>query len=291
MTETNQNISDQARRLLVRAVGKSHFVFNAEEAKQAAVQIGISQPYMHQLLQELVEAGWLFKIKRGLYGSTGQLPGYSVAHDFAIATRIVEPSALCRLTALSFHELTEQISFSTIHVMTQKKVFTPGMRIGEKPEGRGRHAWIIRGLRYEFFQVKPEHFFGIERVYVAGTVWVPMTDRERTLLDLFVPPVWFGNFPFVLSLVRENLEEGTFDVDRLIKYALRYGEASVIKRIGWSLEEMGVAAEKLEPLRQYKISGYRLLDPSRLAQGKCNKRWMIIENLKAGYEDRESEAV
>ena len=281
--EQDINADLPALRLLRTVVGKSRHVFDIDDAKDAAVQLGFSEGYMHQLLHRLVKSGWIYSVRRGLYASTGRLPGYSIAHDYAIATRLVQPSALCRFTALSYHELTEQIPFRTIHVMTPKKVVTPGMRRGNKPAGRSRHAWEIRGLNYEYYHVKPEHFFGIERVYVAGNLWVPMTDKERTILDLFVAPFWAGSFESVYGILKQNLTEQTLDIPKLVKYAVRYDEASLTKRLGWCLEELGVSETILRPLLEMRISGYRVLDPDRIAHGRCNKRWMIIDNLAARH--------
>ena len=286
MTQAALDTSIQARRLLHCVVGKARHVFNTDDGRQAAIQLGLSEPYMHQLLHELVATGWLFKVKRGLYGSTGRLPGYSIAHDYAIATKLVEPSAICRITALSYHQMTTQLPFRGVQCMTPKKVVTPGMRSGQKPEGLDQHAWVINGLIYEYYHVKPEHFFGIDRFYVAGHLWVPMTDPERTILDLFVAPSWAGTFGSMYEILRDNLCEQMFDVRKLVQYALRYNEGSLVKRLGWCLDELGVPEDILRPLLDYKVSGYRVLDSNRISHGTCDKRWMIVNNLQAGYEER-----
>lgn len=281
-----QKASLQAHRLLNTVVGRSCHVFNTDDARQAAIQLGLSEPYMRQLLHVLVVTGWLFKIKRGLYGSTGRLPGYSFADDYAIATKLVEPSAICRVTTLSYHQMTTQLPFRGVQCITPKKVVTPGMRDGQKPEGLDHHAWIINGLRYEYYHVKPEHFFGIGRFYVAGNLWVPMTDPERTILDVFVAPSWVGTFGSMYEILRDNLRQQMFDVQKLVQYAIRYNEGSLNKRLGWCLDELGVAEEVLRPLLNFKVSGYRILDPDRVGHGSCDKKWMILNNLQAPYEER-----
>ncbi len=286
MSTSVRNIDQPALRFLRAIVGKSHYVFDVDDALASATQIGLSEGYVHQLLYRLTRAGWINSVRRGLYASTGRLPGYSIAHDYAIATQLIKPSALCRFTALSYHEMTTQIPFRAIHVMTPKKVMTPGMRTGTKPEGRRRHAWVINGLNYEYHHVKPAHFFGIERVYVAGNLWVPMTDKERTILDLFVAPSWAGTFGTIYEILQENLAEEKIDIGKLVQYAVQYGEGSLVKRLGWCLDELGVSENILCPLLNFKVSGYRILDADRVANGKCNKRWMIIDNLKTSYENR-----
>lgn len=284
MPTIEQTIDSAALRFLRAIVGKSQHVFDVDDAHGVAIQMGLSKGYAHQLLHRLLKAGWIYNVRRGLYASAGKLPGYSIAHDYAIATRLVKPSALCRFTALSYHELTEQIPLRAVHVMTPKKVVTPGMRSGSKPEGRDRHAWVIGGVNYEYFHVKPEHFFGIERVYVAGHLWVPMTDKERTVLDLFVAPSWAGSFESIYGILKQSISSEAIDLKKLAGYAIKYGEGSLVKRLGWCLEELGASEEILQPLLEMRISGYRVLDPERVAHGKCNKRWMVIENLAADHE-------
>jgi predicted transcriptional regulator of viral defense system len=106
---------------------------------------------------------------------------------------------------------------------------------------------------------------------------VPITDRERTLLEGFISPRYFGGLGEILSILENHL--GTVNRDKLIGYALRYKKAAVIKRLGWALESAGVAENKLAPLLNFPLTNYRVLDPVRPLSGRHNKRWMVDENL------------
>jgi predicted transcriptional regulator of viral defense system len=55
---------------------------------------------------------------------------------------------------------------------------------------------------------------------------------------------------------------------------------SVIKRLGWALEKMGVDLDQLERLRSTPSRRYYPLDPALDAQGVKDTRWQVIENLR-----------
>jgi len=101
-------------------------------------------------------------------------------------------------------------------------------------------TWEIEGVRYEYVIVKPEFFFGVEEVWVDQNFKVPVTDRERTMLEGFASARMFGGLGEVLGILEEHLCE--FDIDKLVGYALHYGKSSVIKRLGWALEQAGNCA-------------------------------------------------
>jgi len=69
---------------------------------------------------------------------------------------------------------------------------------------------------------------------------------------------------------------------RLVQYALRYGVGALIKRLGWSLERMGVDEQVLAPLRAYPVTAWYPLDPRGERRAARSPRWHIVENLAHG---------
>jgi predicted transcriptional regulator of viral defense system len=153
------------------------------------------------------------------------------------------------------------------------------MREMAKSEQHERHFWEIGGVRYEYITVKPSYFFGIEEIWVDQAFRIPITDPERTLLDLFAQPRLFGGLGEAISVLQEHVVN--IDVHRLIDYAVRYGKGSVAKRLGWSLEQVGVNSNLLSPLLEMPTTGYRILDPTKPYSGPCDHRWGIQNNLDA----------
>ena len=125
-----------------------------------------------------------------------------------------------------------------------------------------------------------QRFFGIEEVWVDERFKVPIYDRERALLDCFALPRQFGSLSEGLGILEEHA--GDLDVGKLVSYALRYGKASVAKRVGWALERAGAPRRATALLAEYPMEGVRVLDPTRPREGNYDGRWMIVDNLGGG---------
>jgi predicted transcriptional regulator of viral defense system len=261
--------------LLQELFDHGRFIFTVEEAKTVAAQIGISDNYLLQVLSHLEKAVWIIRLRRGLYAGTGSLPGGVQVHPFAVATRLVEPSAISHWSAMSYHGFTDQIPY-IVTAFTPQKVVTPTMRRSNVKIGR-KHAWDVWGVRYEYVSVIPDHFFGIEDVWIDERFRIPATDKERTILETFVSPRLFGGIGEALETLEEHVHE--LNLEKLVEYSIRYGKASPAKRLGLALERLGAPPEFLDPLEQIPIKGFRLLDPIRPRRGPYDKRWMIQNNL------------
>ena len=202
------------------AAGK--LVFTTGNVLAAGRAVSLTSVQVNNVLKRLVAAGWVRRIKRGLFAVTGKLPGSVAAHDFAIATAIHVPSALSHATALNLHGLSEQVP-RIITCTTTAKIVTPAMRQQEGDGRRRAFEWNIEGLRIRFVSVVPSRFFGIEDVWVDTRTRVPVTDRERTVLDLFVDPRGRSGINEALGVLEEHASR--LDVPKLVSYAARLGVA------------------------------------------------------------------
>jgi predicted transcriptional regulator of viral defense system len=251
-------------------------IFTAADANQIAENISIPSKYVTNLLMIMVRDGWLIRLHRGLYARSNSITGESNTNSFSIATNLVTPSAISHWSALHYHGLTEQIP-RTVTAFTFKKVVTPSMRSKQKNNDQARHAWIINGIRYEYITVKEKHYFGIEDVWVDELSRIPITDKERTVLETFVSTKMFRGISEAMGIIENHLHE--INIEKLVKYAFRYGKISIAKRIGWILEQAGADSLLLEPLQEIPAIGYHLLDPTLPAKGSCDSRWMIQNNV------------
>jgi predicted transcriptional regulator of viral defense system len=140
-----------------------------------------------------------------------------------------------------------------------------------------KHYWEVGELQIEYITIQPDHNYGVESVWVDQIFQVPMTDRERTVLDLCIAPRYFGGMTEVLGILEEHWH--TLDIPRLVAYAMQYGKAVVAKRVGWTLEAIGGPPALLEPLLQLPATSYGLIDPSRPFAGRYDARWKLRNNL------------
>jgi len=279
-TRTNGYGQTQGMRLLQQLNAEGCFVFTADDAVQAAERAGIGRGYVRELLLQLVKSDWLIRIKRGTYAWTGSLPGGNQVHPFVMATRLVQPSAIAYWSAMSYHGLTEQVP-QAISCCTPKKVVTPSMRQTSTREDGERHAWEIGGIRCEYTTIKEEHFFGVEEIWIDQSFRVPITDRERTILDLFAHPRMFGGMGEAIAVLTEHVD--TLDTDKLVSYAVRYAKSSVARRLGWTMSRVGIGDDVLSPLQAMCTTGFRLLDPTGPRQGPCDAVWRVQDNIGREY--------
>ncbi len=277
-----KSTESQGLRLLKQLSLQDKPIFSMADAALASEIEQIPQNQLPKLLSNLTKQGWIFRLRRGLYAAQGLFAQRISIHPFIISAYLVQPSVISHWSALQHHGLTEQIP-QMITASTPHKIVTPSMRAQPVQPVYTKHAWEVRGIRYEYMTVQQKHLYGIEKIWLDEHFQVSITDKERTLLDVFIQPKMFGGMGEALGLLENAL--ATIDLKKLIGYAMQYNKKALIKRLGWSLEYFGISSELLEPLQNVSIEYYCRLDLSKPAQGPCDKRWMVQNNLvKGGYQ-------
>lgn len=279
--KNNQTYGGSGLKVLQNLFAGGHYVFSFDEAQRSAKLLGIPVSTVPSALASLVASKWILRLRRGLYVGTAELPGFAQVPSFAIGTQLAKPSAISHWSALSFHHLTEQIPHD-IFVTTTKKVVTPSMRGPRLGPDRKEHAWNVAGVAYRYITVKTHFFFGYELVWLDERFRVPIFTKERALFDMFAAPSSFGGIAQSLEVLEASL--GQLQVLKLVEVALQYGVVSAAKRLGWSLQIMGVPERIIAPLRKMPFTGFVLLDPGSPPQGPYDKGWNLRVNLpgKAG---------
>jgi predicted transcriptional regulator of viral defense system len=182
-------------RLLQELQLHMRYVFSAAVAQEVAAQLGASN--VNDLLHRLARAGHVRRLRRGYYAIAATTPSVPKIPEFHIATRILEPSAISHWSAMGHHGLTDQIP-RRITAFTPKKFITPAMRKSGHTESsdlsKSGQFWEIDHIRYEYLYVLPRSFFGIEEIWLGELFKVPITDKERTLLEGFINPTYFWVF-------------------------------------------------------------------------------------------------
>lgn len=266
---------NQGDRLLLTLLFQGKPVFTIPDALAAATQEKIPHNQLKKLLYALTNQRQVLQLRRGLYVSIGLLPKQTDTHPFAISAYLVWPSAISHWSALQYHGLTEQVP-QIITASTAQKIMTPAMRKKESSQAKLKHALKINAVCYEYIPIQQKNFFGLEKIWIDEDIRIMITDKERTLLDLFIYPKIFGGMGEACGILENALP--TINIKKLVDYAIQYNKKSIIKRLGWVLEQFGVSVSQLEPLLNIPMHYYARLDPSAPA-GSCDKRWMIQNNL------------
>ncbi len=258
---------------LIRALAsEGDRVFTMDRARALAPSAGLSAGYLRQALHHLANSGWLVRLRKGLYALSATIPGVTSAHEFEIAMALIPRAAISHWSALHHHGLTEQAP-RKVFVLTTTDSPIPQTRRSKAQPDRG--GLLVGTTIYQFIRIKPERFFGMQKIWV-GEARVTFTDPERTLLDGLMMPQYCGDFAEVLHAFAVRADR--LDVNRIIAYALKL-DAATAKRLGWVLQRHSIETTRLQPLLSVPIKGYRTLDPSGPRQGPCDRQWMIQENL------------
>jgi predicted transcriptional regulator of viral defense system len=258
--------------LIRRIAAEGDRIFSIERARELAPEVGLNETYLPEALYHLRQNGWIVSLRRGLYALSSSVPGVTPAHEFEIAMALVSPAAISHWSALHYHGSTEQAP-RKVFVLTTTDASVP--RVRSTTIKRIHNGYLVGDTAYQFVQVKPERYFGTEKVWI-GEARVTITDPERTLLDGLSIPHYCGDFAEVLHAFRARGER--LNRKKIIECACRL-DAATAKRLGWVLESQDVDPASLEPLLGLIIKGYRKLDPTGPRRGPCNSRWMIQENL------------
>ena len=270
--------------LLNRVVETAGPLFTVEQAQAAATTLNLSPQRVRGLLSQLAQAGWIERIKQGVYVARAPLFSTTI-HPYAVAAALVSPLAISHWSALAHHGLTTQIP-PMVQASTTAVVVTPEMRQGAAYRPRGRAAWRALGLEFEFIHVQPSHFFGFQDEWVSQWRRVHITDLERTVLDLFATPRIFGSLQYAVETL--ETQWGQLDLDKLVGYALCYAVGATVKRLGWALETLGAPESATAPLRAYPVRAYAQLDPTGPPGGAPVAGWRLRNNLRPEVDDAHS---
>ncbi len=231
-------------------------IFSTEQAQTAALEIKMRPAYVSEALHHLTNGGWITRLKRGVYAIAAFGP---IPHDFAVAMALVIPCAISHWTAMHYHHITEQ---------TPNKIFAITPRGTSIPRS-------LASTPFRFIQVKKEHYFGIETIWIDD-MKVQITNLEKTLLDGLISPEYCGDFSEVLHAFK--MARNKMRIQVIIEYALLL-EKAVAKRLGLILEKLEIEEKYLEPLLKLPMTSYSKFDPNGPATGSYNSKWKIRDNI------------
>jgi len=142
------------------------------------------------------------RAKKGLYFTEG-------ATEYEVASAILNPSYISLISALRFHNLTEQMPH-IIYVVSYKR---------HRPEPN------LNGFEVEFITVKKDMFYGYEKK--DGTM---VATPEKAVVDM----LYLNKF---IEYAYEAIEEGRVNPERLLKYAIMSKDERIVRIVRAKLAE------------------------------------------------------
>jgi len=208
------------------ADGRLHFTFG--EAQQ---RFGQSPSATGNLLQRMLTAGLIDRVRRGHYVKLGVLGTPSVAEEVALAVGAAFagiPHRMAYRTALDEHDLISHPARS-VYVATPRRIRAKTLS--------GRSLHIVR---------EPESSISVGAI-ACGISWV--SGIERALLDAAMRPNLVGGAAVLAEAI--TTASNRIDVSALTHYAQDLGWAAALRRIGSIADALEVEslAGRLQPLR------------------------------------------
>jgi len=221
-----------------------------------------------RLLRDFAKGGWLVRLQRGIYATVpleAEDPSAWRADPWAIANAALAPGYVGGWTALHHWDLTDQI-FSTTVFITARAVPARKRKIG--------------AAQFELRHRPRAALFGTRKVWREGSP-VPVSDRERTLVDCLDDPLLGGGLRHTAEALEAYAADAGVSWARLLGYGEQLGNRTVFKRLGYLLESLGLAdSATIEECHRLISGSVGRLDPTRPASGPTSKRWRLRLNVR-----------
>jgi len=212
-------------------------------------------------LSRWMEQGWINRVGRGAYvpAAIDTLGAERTLVDpWVLVPTLFAPGYIGGRTAAEHWDLTEQI-FKDVVVMTSQSV-------RERQQSR-------QGAQFTLKHISPRKLFGTKSVWRHQTR-VPVSDVHRTIIDILDDPAVGGGIQHVAECVSTYLRRDDRNDDKLVDYALQFGNGAVFKRLGF-LAESQPNTDSLVKLCLRNISGGRAsLDPA-LPGARIVSKWRL----------------
>ena len=198
---TSTVLNDTQRTFLEDIIAEFGSVVSYEQiAEYIPFQDDVSK---RRFVSQLSRAGWLVRIKKGLYqiaADIGSLGTLTISR-YAIAQHLLPGSYVSFEAALQFHGLHDQLLQTTTSVGLQQ-----------------RSSVTLEGFTYRFVKTTEQYFFGYEEHMLDGQP-ARIATVEKALIDM----VQFHRSTYSADRVLEILSENRDDVDQkcLTAYLLK----------------------------------------------------------------------
>lgn len=248
----------EGRQRLATLIASSGDVISVDDAVSA---LDLDRASAAKMLSRWTEQGWLRRVGRGNYVpvSLDTLNSPHVLDDpWVLVPSLFARGYVAGRTAAEYWDLTEQL-FNDIVIITSQQV---------REKKQRRHGAI--------FNIKhgaPDKIFGTKSVW-RGRSRVPVSDLERTIVDMLDDPAIGGGIQHIADCLAEYLKHPNRNDEQLLSYAERLGNGAVFKRLGYLLEKQENNASLVKECRARLTKGNAKLDPA-LDCPRLVTRWRL----------------
>ncbi|MGH8325361.1 MAG: type IV toxin-antitoxin system AbiEi family antitoxin domain-containing protein [Steroidobacteraceae bacterium] len=266
MTSSLKTVGPRTARLITKLYDRNQLVF---DLNTAAELMETDRVRARSVLHAATRRGLVTRVQRGLYNLVPFELGSATTHlqnryELAAALMGSRPYFLSHASALDLHHLATQPSFA-VYVSTPYHLANRN----------------LAGSELHFVTIPADRMFGVISHDLGERRTVRVSDIERTLIDGLTMPEHCAGIIEVakaFSMARSRLA-----LDKLLTYAHELRRGSVIRRLGFLLETLGLAPlATLEALRVQLPPGAVALDPALPVKGaRWSRRWGLRVNVTA----------
>jgi predicted transcriptional regulator of viral defense system len=222
------------------------------EQIQAVAGDSVTRGAVRQRVAQMSKAGWLVRLKRGLYLLVTDIStlGFADVSNLVIAQALHDRAYISFESALQYYGFFDQL-LARIDSVTTGKTKT----------------YKVLETTYTFSKIKQEFYFGFVQETVNGHQ-VNIAEKEKAILDM----LYFRSSAYAVSLVLEKLQtyQEEFDFEKLKTYSTRYS-LGMVRKVGFLLDHLGVDTADLMTAEVKKNSYNRLTQEAE----QFNAKWRL----------------
>lgn len=242
-----KSIGNVYRAKLATVLEEAHGIITPTIVSEA---LRLSSQESGRLLSRWNQHGWVKRIKHGVYIPipVDDLTGDSCIEDpWILADRLYAPGYMGGFTAVKHWDFSEQLFDKTTFYTTKK--------INDKYPAFGSSHFQIKNI-------STYKLFGTQIVW-RDNVKVLVSDPSKTIVDLLDDPRIAGGMRVVQDIFLMYKESMYFNMEIIMEYSEKMKNRTIVKRLGFLMESLGMGKLVEQYSLQNKISaGYSLFDPS-----------------------------
>lgn len=211
----------------------------------------------HNRIAFLAKAGWLRRLKQGLYLIIDSLSARSqtdISLAF-IANALNSDSYVSLSYALNHYQMFDQYSDTIISITDKKNA-----------------VYVFDDFTFKFSKVKQNMYFGFSEKIDVGKK-IRLADAEKAIIDYLYLSNSFATASLIFEILRDHQQH--LDLNKLIDYTLRSG-ATIQRKIGWLLDSLKINSTKLYQTTHNNRSVSKFTNDSK----SFNAKWRLY------YDDR-----
>ncbi|MCK5156449.1 MAG: type IV toxin-antitoxin system AbiEi family antitoxin domain-containing protein [Spirochaetales bacterium] len=230
--------------------------------------LGLTAVQEQKLLYRLSRAGWIVRLRRGLYLVPSRIQAGQWSPGIYLSLQKLMEDCngqyqICGPSAFNYYSFSQQIP-NTTYVYNNRLS-------GER---------TIGSLEFVFIKVADSRLGSVNTFITPDGANAIYSSKARTLMDAVYDWSRFNSLPRAYEWVRGVARNDTTLCKELVECCLLFGNQATIRRVGYLLDQVEIPVKELEKLRVSLKSVKSVIPwrPDKKAKGKVNRSWGVIVN-------------